>query len=184
MQGRIAIRPYLVASLKIGIVADSHDNILMIRKAVEVFNARKVDYVLHAGDYVAPFAVKEFLRAEARLIGVFGNNDGEKKGIGKLCGDVYKPPYSIVLGGKRILLTHDISSLKQELRDTSDIVIFGHTHKSAIKRGGLANFLGEPEIVKEKPLYINPGECGGWLSGKGTVSILDLKLLEAEIITL
>ncbi len=156
--------------MKIGIVADSHDNIPMIRKAVEVFNARKVDYVLHAGDYVAPFAVKEFLRAEARLIGVFGNNDGEKKGIGKLCGDVYKPPYSIVLGGEKILLTHDISSLKQELRDTSDIVIFGHTHK--------------PEIVKEKPLYINPGECGGWLSGKGTVSILDLKLLEAEIITL
>ena len=164
--------------MKIGVVADSHDNIPMIRKAVEVFNARKVDYVLHAGDYVAPFAVKEFLRSEARLIGVFGNNDGEKKGIGKLCGDVYKPPYSIVLGGKKILLTHDISSLKQELRDTSDVIIFGHTHK--------------PEIIKEKPsaelgskpLYINPGECGGWLSGKGTVSILDLKLLEAEIVTL
>lgn len=156
--------------MKIGIVADSHDNIPMIKKAVEVFNAGKVDYVLHAGDYVAPFAVKEFLKVEARLVGIFGNNDGEKKGIGMLCSDVYKPPYSIILGGEKILLTHDISSLKQELRDTSDVVIFGHTHK--------------PETRKEGPLYINPGECGGWLSGKSTVSILDLNSLEAEIITL
>ncbi len=156
--------------MKIGIVADSHDNIPMIRKAVEVFNARKVDYVLHAGDYVAPFAVKEFLKVEARLVGIFGNNDGEKKGIGMLCGDIHKPPYSFLIDGTKILLTHDINGLKQELKDTADIIIFGHTHK--------------PEIVKEKPLCINPGECGGWLSGKGTVSILDLKLLEAEIITL
>lgn len=172
------------AGMKIGIVADSHDNIPMIRKAVEVFNARKVDYVLHAGDYVAPFAVKEFLKAEARLIGVFGNNDGEKKGIGTLCRDIYKPPYSLVLGGKKILITHDINKLEQGQKNASDVIIFGHTHKSAIKRGGLANFLGEPEIRKENTLYINPGECGGWLSGKGTVSILDLGQLEAEIVML
>ncbi len=156
--------------MKIGVVADSHDNIPMIEKAVEVFNARKVDYVLHAGDLVAPFAVKEFLKAEARLIGVFGNNDGEKTGIRMLCSDIYNPPYSIVLDGKKILITHDINNLKQELKDASDIIIFGHTHK--------------PEIGKGSPLYINPGECGGWVKGKSTVSILDLKLLEAEIITL
>ncbi|MGR3309254.1 MAG: metallophosphoesterase [Candidatus Brocadiales bacterium] len=156
--------------MKIGVVADSHDNIPMTKKAVEVFNARKVDYVLHAGDFVAPFAVKEFLKAEARLIGVFGNNDGEKTGIRKLCSDIHNPPYSIVLDGKKILITHDVNNLKQELKDASDIIIFGHTHK--------------PEIGKERPLYINPGECGGWVKGKSTVSILDLKLLEAEIITL
>jgi hypothetical protein len=157
-------------SMKIGIVADSHDNISMIKKAVAVFNARKVDYVLHAGDYVAPFAVKEFLKAEAQLIGIFGNNDGEETGIRKLCGDIYEAPHSVVLDGRKILITHDINKITEELEDTSDIIIFGHTHK--------------PEIEEGNPLYINPGECGGWLSGKGTVSILDLKQLEAEIVTL
>lgn len=156
--------------MKIGIVADSHDNMPMIKRAVRVFNSRKVDYVFHAGDFVAPFAVKEFLKVKARLIGVFGNNDGEKRGIKMLCGDIYKPPYSIVLDDRKILITHDISKLKEALKNASDIVIFGHTHK--------------PTVRKERPLCINPGECGGWLGSKSTVSILDLKLLEAEIITL
>lgn len=156
--------------MKIGIVADSHDNMPMIKRAVKVFNSRKVDYVFHAGDFVAPFAVKEFLMGKARLIGVFGNNDGEKAGIKMICSDIHRPPYSIVLEGRKILITHDINNLKQELKNASDVVIFGHTHK--------------PEIRKEKPLYVNPGECGGWLGSKSTVLILDLKLLKAEIVTL
>ncbi|HHT9126012.1 MAG TPA: metallophosphoesterase [Candidatus Brocadiia bacterium] len=167
--------------MKVGIVADSHDNIPMIKKAIEVFNARKVEYLLHAGDYISPFAVKEFLKAEARLLGVFGNNDGEKKGIGMLCNDVYNPPYQTVLGGKKILLTHDVNNLEQDppisLAGAFDVVIFGHTHKPEVRFESASG-------GKEKPLYINPGECGGWLSGKGTVSILDLERLEAEIITL
>jgi len=35
-----------------------------------------------------------------------------------------------------------------------------------------------------KTLIINPGECGGWLSGKSTIALLDLKNLEAKIIEL
>lgn len=158
------------ASMKIGIVADSHDNVPMIKKAVEVFNTTGVDYVLHAGDYVALFAVKEFLKADAPLIGVFGNNDGEKTGIKNLCSNIHEPPHMVVLDGQKILITHDINKLNEEQKNASDIIIFGHTH--------------EPEIGKGSPLYINPGECSGWLSGKGTVSILDLKLLDAEIVTL
>lgn len=156
--------------MKVGIVSDSHDNVPMIKRAVEVFNARKVEYVLHAGDYVAPFSVKEFMKLEARLIGVFGNNDGEETGIGALCGDIHHPPHSLVLDGRKILITHDLYDLNQEQQNNADVIIFGHTHKAEIGEGS--------------PLYINPGECGGWVRGKSTVSILDLKQLEAHIITL
>ncbi|ODS31814.1 MAG: hypothetical protein SCARUB_03062 [Candidatus Scalindua rubra] len=42
--------------MKIGIVADSHDNVPAIKKAVEYFNQSNVEFVIHAGDYIAPFS--------------------------------------------------------------------------------------------------------------------------------
>lgn len=41
-----------------------------------------------------------------------------------------------------------------------------------------------PEIKRESPLFINPGECGGWLYGKSTVAILDMGTSHADIIDL
>ena len=52
----------------------------------------------------------------------------------------------------------------------TDIIIGAHTHV--------------PEIKQGNPMYINPGECGGWLSGKSTVMVLDLETFRAEIIDL
>jgi hypothetical protein len=49
------------------------------------------------------------------------------------------------------------------------VVITGHTH----------------EIVNESHegvLYLNPGECGGWLTDRCTVALLDTEQLKAEII--
>ncbi len=37
----------------------------------------KVGLVFHAGDYVAPFLISKFKKLNCRLIGVFGNNDGD-----------------------------------------------------------------------------------------------------------
>lgn len=63
---------------KIGIMADTHDRLQLIDRAVETLNREGVDLVLHAGDYVAPFAVLRLKPLKAKLIGVFGNNDGDK----------------------------------------------------------------------------------------------------------
>ncbi|RLI45996.1 YfcE family phosphodiesterase, partial [Candidatus Bathyarchaeota archaeon] len=39
----------------IGIMADTHDRLPLLDKAVKRLNEEKVKLVLHAGDYVAPF---------------------------------------------------------------------------------------------------------------------------------
>ena len=57
----------------IGIISDSHDNINAIRKAVELFNGKKVKAVLHAGDLVSPFTARAFKELESKLYFVFGN---------------------------------------------------------------------------------------------------------------
>lgn len=48
-----------------------------------------------------------------------------------------------------------------------DLIIYGHTHKVDIREG--------------QPLVINPGECGGWLTGRRTVAIVDLETMKVEI---
>lgn len=156
--------------MKIGIIADTHDNIPAIQKAVHFFNTQDLKYVIHAGDYVAPFSLKELMKLKARFLGIFGNNDGERKGLLGVCKDIHEPPYDVILSGKHIIVTHMLESLSKRSKMNTDIIISAHTHV--------------PEIKQGSPLYINPGECGGWLSGKSTVMMLDLETLRAEIIDL
>lgn len=154
----------------IGLISDSHDNIPIIKKAVKLFDSKGVEYIIHAGDYVAPFAVKELLKVNSRFVGVFGNNDGEKKGIKNICDSIYEGPFTLRLNNKTIIVIHAIEDLDGGKRDKCDIIIYGHTHK--------------PEIKNGKPFTINPGECGGWLSGICTVGILNLDKMEVEIINI
>lgn len=155
--------------LKIGLISDTHDNLTAIKKAVAYFNNEGVDAVIHAGDFVAPFAADEFNKLKCLFIGVFGNNDGEIKGLTTtLNGRIYKPPKEVMLAGKRIVIVHDIKHLPKET--DADIVVYGHLHKQTAHVNG-------------RTLYINPGEACGWLTGSGTISILDTDTMEAtEII--
>jgi len=156
----------------IGIMADSHDNLPKIEKAVDFFNKRKVSLVLHAGDFVAPFVGEKLKNLTCPLIGVFGNNDGEKRGlinkIASIGGKIYSSPHSFTYAGKRILLLHDPARLKDMDISSFQLVIYGHTHREEVKKQG-------------NTLFVNPGECGGWLTGRSTVALIDLENMKAEI---
>ena len=67
--------------MNLGIISDTHDDLLSLKSAIKTFNKRKVSQVIHAGDYVFPGIVKEFKHLNGKLIGVLGNNDGEKFGL-------------------------------------------------------------------------------------------------------
>ncbi|AWB27362.1 metallophosphoesterase [Halococcoides cellulosivorans] len=60
----------------VGIVSDTHDDLSAVDQAVETFESRGVDTVIHCGDIVAPFAATPFDRSFA-FHAVRGNNDGE-----------------------------------------------------------------------------------------------------------
>ncbi len=158
----------------IGVMADSHDNMHMLKKAVDLFNERGVALVLHAGDYIAPFTAREFRRLKCRLVGVFGNNDGEKFGLAKNFegfGELHEGVHQLELDGKMVAITHspEIAETLAE-RGAYDVVIYGHTHRA--------------EIREAKSLVINPGECGGWLEGTSTVALLDLAAMHTELVKL
>lgn len=159
----------------IGIMADSHDNLPALRKAVAVFQEAGCRLVVHAGDFVAPFSARELSQVNCPVKAVFGNCDGEKQGLEEAFrgfGEIKPAPFIWSENSIRVYLTHlhhQVESLAQS--NLYELIIFGHTHRPEIKRVG-------------QTLLINPGETGGWLTGVSTVVLFDPARLEADIIYL
>ncbi len=156
-------------------MADSHDNLHAVKKAIQLFNDAGCELVIHAGDFVAPFAARELGNLNCPVKAVFGNCDGEKKGLEKAIysfGEIKEAPLIFTHDKRHFLVKHIHTDLKTYIRSKKhDVIIFAHTHK--------------PEIRKEgKILILNPGETGGWVSGKSTVALLDTETLSAEIMPL
>ena len=160
--------------MKIGVVADTHDNLPLLRQALARLKERGAELVLHAGDFVSPFVALPFQEAKLRMIGVFGNNDGDKLYLWERfsqVGELHFGPHELELAGRRILLMHEPRALEALIASGKyDLIVYGHTHEVDLRPG--------------PPLVLNPGECGGWLSGRPTCALVDLATLQAEIIPL
>jgi uncharacterized protein len=164
--------------MRIGIFGDTHDHLLATERALDAFGEAGVEAVIHTGDFVAPFALKYILGrlkegAEGMpLVAVFGNNDGERRGLSQLLPDLRDGPRHIELGGRKLCVIHDLADLSHEDELATDIVVSGHTH-------------GEPVCeLREGRLYLNPGECCGWLTGRARASILDTEAMRAQTLVL
>ena len=163
----------------IGLIADTHDNLPMMEKAIKRLNDENVELVLHAGDYVSPFVIPKFKGLKAKLIGVFGNNDGDHEFLKKRFSENERLEIrgnfaDISIDGARIVLLHgnDRELLKALVDSGSfDIIVHGHMHNAEAYRKG-------------RTLIVNPGEVCGYLTGKSTFALLDTFKREARIIEL
>ncbi|MFW6123929.1 MAG: metallophosphoesterase [Acidobacteriota bacterium] len=159
----------------IGIMSDSHDNCDAVKKAVSFFNTTKCDLVIHAGDFVAPFTAKVMEDLNCPVKAVFGNCDGERQGLRKAfksLGSISEEPLKFTYKGVKFLVTHTHFKVNEyKAAGDDNVIIYGHTHKPEIRKG-------------LQTLIINPGEAGGWLTGKHSVALLSLKDLRAEIVNL
>lgn len=163
----------------LGLVSDSHDNVPMLRSAVEHFNAEGCELVIHAGDVVAPFAMAVFDELNCPFRAIFGNNDGEKVGLKikavSVGGSIEEPPIQFAAGDLAIRVVHDCADWEAEAAGSgADVVVFGHTHEMVV----------ETPRGRSLPIGLNPGECGGWLTGCFTAAILDTDTRQVKIIDL
>jgi putative phosphoesterase len=154
--------------MRIGAISDTHDNLAAMAAALRHFEKAGVEVILHAGDYVAPFALTRLLQARMPVHGVFGNCDGERAGLAKLMPELADGPRHLELGGTKICLVHIEKRLTPEDIEAADIVVCGHTHEPKVER-------------QEGRLMVNPGECCGWLSGRCTVAVIDTQTMSADI---
>lgn len=161
--------------MKIGIISDSHDHIENIMKSIKIFKERKVDFILHLGDYVNPASVLAF--KDVKLIGIFGNNDGDKfrlinsfnEVVGKIKGDFHE----FEKDGLKFACYHGTEpQLKNSLIECGKyhVVLYGHTHECDNRRVG-------------KTLVLNPGTAHGF-GHKATIMIFDTATKEVEFINL
>jgi hypothetical protein len=157
-------------------MADTHDRVPAVTNLLEKFAAKGVSMVMHAGDYCSPFCLAPFHQSGMALLGVFGRNDGDPETISAYAArgmgtEIYESPHSFDVGGKRILLVHDLAEITGRSIESHDYVIHGSSHLQSQKMVGTT-------------LVVNPGEACGWLHGKCTAAILDTDTGEVEDIVL
>lgn len=173
--------------VKIGVVSDTHDDIENTEKAINIFNTMKVDYVLHAGDYVFPGMISLFkkLNKEIKFYGVRGNNDGELMGITKQFDEIENSQFlnefgKLSISSKKIGIYHGTNpDLSGSLIESQlfDILILGHTHIKRIEKMG-------------STLVLNPGSLNrNFFSKKKTndgpcVIVYDEKRQMAEFVNI
>ncbi len=168
--------------MKLAVISDTHDHKDNILKAVSIMNERKVDALIHCGDYVAPFVKRWFDglndNIKENFLGVFGNNDGERvflvKNLGQIC-DIVGMEINKDFDGKKVYAAHmptqeTIDALANSKK--YDIILSGHTHNLVNKK------------YDNGVLVLNPGEACGYLTGKSTFAIINTEKIVAEIIEL
>jgi len=149
----------------IGIISDTHDNVVNVKKAVKIFEKEKVDFVVHCGDIIAPATIKFF--EGVKLKAVKGNCDGDieliKKRLeesgGEYLGDIGEIEYK----GKKIGIYHGTNPVKLEGMINSkkyDYILTGHTH---IQR--------DEQIGKTR--VINPG--AHYYGAENSIALLDVE---------
>ncbi|MDI6800040.1 MAG: metallophosphoesterase [Actinomycetota bacterium] len=160
--------------MRLGLISDSHDNMPMIKKAVDLFNKEEVDLVLHGGDLISPITADHFRPLKKKMVAVFGNNDGEKLYLVKRfegIADFFEDYVELESDGARIALMHQPKFLDSLITAAKyDLVVYGHTH--------------QVDIRKDKVLVVNPGESCGWISGRATVAIVDTASMHIDLVEL
>lgn len=134
--------------MRLGIIADTHDNVPAVERAVEVFADADVDVIIHCGDYIAPPVVRYFEGFEVH--GVLGNNDGERNGLRQAFEDLGNG--SELHGGfaamgfddLRFAVLHgvDMSDVENYANTIAyDYVCYGHHHERDLREGEYATII-------------------------------------------
>jgi putative phosphoesterase len=116
-------------SLRLVLVADTHVPKRARALPEQVWAAVGVaDVVFHAGDWVSPDLLDEFEQRSTRLIGVYGNNDGDE------LRRRLPEKVSVTLDGVRFSMIHETGQAKgreqrcEALFPDADVLVFGHSH--------------------------------------------------------
>ncbi len=158
-------------------MSDSHDKWENLEKAIEIANSQGCQYLLFAGDLIAPpgIAILEKFKGKTKFI--WGNNEFERVGITRkldsmndieLCGDIFEGE----IDGVKVFMNHypriaEIAAKSGEF----DLCIYGHTHDY------------KEEMIGDTRL-LNPGEIQGYATNNPSFVIFDTQTKEVSRIDL
>ena len=147
----------------IAVMSDSHDNIWNLKKALAIVAREKADMIVHCGDFVAPFMLKELNELNIPVHGVFGNNDGDRHLLTRLSLteltniNLYGEIGELTLDGFTVGFVH-LEQFGEGLAAMGKykMVCCGHTHRYLNKTVGRTSLLNPGEIMGKDG---SPGFC-------------------------
>ena len=149
--------------MKLGLIADTHDNVKGIRQALRLFHEHQVHRILHLGDLCQPETAWEFTGVPTSYI--LGNNELELVALRRAlqaAGIEYLGEQAVLtIDGKTLCLYHGTrkSTLQRLIRSQEyDYLLKGHSHEVEDYRVGATRVL-------------NPGAL--WGARPHTVAILE-----------
>ena len=139
----------------LAILSDSHDQIANLRAAITHCNANRTDVLIHCGDLISPFMLKELALFQGPVHLIYGNNVGDQHLISGRCASNFPNiTHHGMLGkftwdGREIAMVHYPEQARGLASLSSyDIICCGHSHSYGIE------YLGNT-------LLINPGQLLG-----------------------
>lgn len=138
----------------LAVMSDTHDNIWNTRKALKFIQERGAEAIIHCGDFIAPFMLKELDHAQIPVHGVFGNNDGDQYLLTKLSMTEFSNITLYGLMGElelpdfRVAFTH-YRTVADGLAASGgfNLVCFGHSHEASLEKAGKTDLLNPGEVM-------------------------------------
>ena len=160
--------------MKIGILADTHDELERTRRAVLTLRNAGATALIHCGDLASPTIVAAL--ADVPSWFVFGNHDSDmtpyleqaatEAGVGCLgWGGI------VELAGRKLAVAHGhlTTDIRRILAESPDYLLTGHTHFPF-------------ETMRDGVRQINPGAL--YRADRYTVALLDLETEQATWLTI
>ncbi len=141
--------------MRIGIISDTHDQVARTARAVALLVTQGAEALIHCGDLTGAAVVRECAALPCYF--VFGNNDHDEAGlraamtaIGGVC---LERGGEVVLGGRRIAVTHGDSSaqVRRLAAGAPDYLLFGHTHVAADNQEGPTRWINPGALHRASP---------------------------------
>lgn len=157
------------------VLSDTHDHIGNTRRALALAGERGAALIIHCGDLVAPFMLRELAAFKGPVHIVWGNNEGDLALLIQVAGGL--PNLSlhgqwgeVEVEGVRLAFTHtpELAHLLAASR-RYQAVFCGHTHAAATER-------------LEGCLLLNPGDVMG-KDARPSFALYDTATAQAEHIS-
>lgn len=139
-------------TFKLGVISDTHGQILETREAVAIFRAQGVEKIIHCGDIGGVGIVELFEGIETHF--VLGNTDGDsrmlREAVSASGGVMHGWFGTLQWGDRNIFFLHGHQSRRfNEALDAEqyDLICYGHTHQPAFHVHG----------ARGTTLLLNPG---------------------------
>lgn len=142
---------------RIAIISDSHDQVANLAAAIRYCNEQNISTVIHCGDLISPFMLKQLTKLKGTVHLIYGNNMGDQHLISSRCGKTFENIQhhgtlaELELFNKHIAVVH-YPEIARGLASqaTYDIVCFGHNHTFETTQHGDTTLINPGQLMGEK----------------------------------